>query len=194
VDFAGLLREAFERLVEEIVALVLFTAVGGLLCLTIVLIPTVAGGWVRGTLSYLRTGRVPAFDELWSFDDYLPIALLMLLGAVGIGVGYMLFFIPGVIFSVWWMYALFFLLDRDMGVVEAFGASKEAVQHDGFGNHLVIFLILNLVGMLGGALTGIGWLFTTPYSLLLVALVYLDLVGAGSLDLVGAESLAREAR
>ena len=178
MDFAGLLREAFERLSEEIVPLVLFTLVGGLLCLTLILVPTVVAGWVRGFLGYARTGRTPDFEELWSFDDFLPTTLMLLLGAAGITVGYMLFFIPGVIVSVWWLYALFFLLDQDMGVIEAFGASKEAVSHDGFGGHLVIFVILNVVGMLGAALTGIGWLLTTPFSFLLVAGAYLELMGS----------------
>jgi hypothetical protein len=181
VDFAGLLRDAFEQLIEEIMALVLFTLVGGLLCLTIVLIPTVTGGWVRGFLAYARTGRTPDFEELWSFDDYLPIVLLLILGAVGITIGYMLLFVPGVILSVWWLYALFFLLDQDMGVVEAFAASKEAVSHDGFGNHLVIFIILNVIGMLGAAVTGLGWILSTPYAFLLASHCYLALVDADSL-------------
>lgn len=180
MDFAGLLREAWEKFIAQIVPLVLFTLVGWLLCFTIILIPTVAGGWVRGFLAYTRNGTPPNFEELWSFDDFLPITLMIVLGAVGITIGYMLFFVPGVILSVWWLYAMYFLLDRDMGVVEAFAASKEAVSHDGFANHLVVFLILMLLGAVGGALSGIGSLFTTPFGFVVVSLAYLDLVGPES--------------
>lgn len=175
MDFEGLLRESWEKFVAEIVPLVLFTLLGWLLCFTIVLIPTVVGGWVRGFLAYARDGAPPAFDELWRFDDYLPILLMIVLGGIGMAVGYALLFIPGVIVSVWWLYAMYFLLDRGMGVVEAFGASKQAVSEDGFGRHLVIFLILNVLGLLGGVLSGVGWFFTTPFGFLLVSLAYLDL-------------------
>jgi len=178
MDFAGLLKESWEKLIAEIVPLVLFTLVGWLLCFTIILIPTVVGGWVRGFLAYTRDGTPPAFEELWSFDDYLPIGLMILLGMIGITIGYMLLFVPGVILSVWWLYSMYFLLDRDMGVIEAFAASKEAVSADGFLNHLGILLLLTLLSMLAGALSGIGGLFTTPFGFLLVSLAYLDITNA----------------
>ena len=72
MDFAGLLQEAWQKFVTEIVQLVLFTLLGSVLCLTIVLIPTVAGGWFRGILGYIRHGDEPSFEELWNFDDFLP--------------------------------------------------------------------------------------------------------------------------
>jgi len=175
MDFADLLRRSWEKFVAEIVHLVLFTALGALLCLTLILIPTVTGGWVRGILAYARGGRRPDFEELWSFDDYLPILGMLLLGGVAISVGYALLIVPGVILSVWWLYALYFLLDRDLGVFEAFGASKDAVGRAGFGDHLVILLILFLLGALGGALSGLGSLLTTPFSFVLVSLAYLEL-------------------
>jgi hypothetical protein len=185
VDYAGMLKESWEKFVAEIVQLVLFTLLGWLLCFTIVLIPTVFGGWVRGILAYVRDGTPPSFEELWNFDDYLPIALMILLGGFAITVGYMLLVIPGVILSVWWLYAMYFLLDQDMGVVEAFGASKEAVSSDGFGLHLVIFLILMLLSVLGAALYGIGGFLTTPFGVIFVSLAYLDLTGP---DLTGPDA------
>jgi hypothetical protein len=175
MDFAGLLRDSWQRFVEEIVQLVLFTLLGWVLCFTIVLIPTVVGGWLRGILAYVRDGEPPSFEELWNFEDFLPLALLFVLGAIGISIGYMLFFIPGVVLSVWWLYAGFYLVDRGMGVVEAFGASKDAVQDTGFVNHLVVLAIISVLGMLGGSIYGVGALFTTPFCILFAALVYLDL-------------------
>ncbi len=178
MDFAGLLQEAWQKFVTEIVQLVLFTLLGSVLCLTIVLIPTVAGGWFRGILGYVRHGDEPSFEELWNFDDFLPIALLLILGGIGVTIGYMLLFVPGVILSVWWLYALFFLVDRQMGVVEAFGASKDAVSQSGFLNHLVVLLIVSVLGVIGGSLSGLGALFTTPFGITFMALCYLDLPGS----------------
>jgi len=56
MDFARLLKDCWEPFLKEIVNLILFTLVGFVLCLTLVLIPTVAGGWTRGVLAYVRDG------------------------------------------------------------------------------------------------------------------------------------------
>lgn len=175
MDFGALLSESWEKFIAEIVQLVLFALVGTLLCFTIILIPTVAGGWFRGILGYVRTGHPPDFEELWNFDDYIAILILLLLGGIGVTIGYMLLFIPGVILSVLWLYALFFLLDRDLGVVEAFGASKDAVLASGFINHLVVLLIVSVLGALGGSLSGLGTIFTTPFGIVFMALCYEEL-------------------
>ncbi len=178
MDFAGLLKTAWERFISDIIQLVLFTLLGSVLCITIVLIPTVMGGWCRGILRLTRDGTKPDFSELWNFDDYLQIALLLLVQAVLIAIGYMLLVVPGAILSTWWLYSLFFLVDRDMGFLEALGASKDAVSEGGFLNHLVAMLIVAVLAALGSSLSGFGALFTTPFSLILLATIYRELPGS----------------
>ena len=133
--------------------------------------------WTRAFLQVrsVRNGRTPDFEELWSFEDYIPIALLLVLGGIGVTIGYLLLFIPGVILSVWWLYSIFFLLDRNMGVIEAFGASKDAVSASGFMNHLVVLLIVSVLGAVGGSLSGLGTIFTTPFGIVFLAICYRDL-------------------
>ena len=114
MDFESLFKTTLSQFVKRIVRLILFTLVGCLLCCTIVLIPTVMGGLTRGTLRYVREGVEPEFAELWSFDDFLQTLLLMLLGGIAIAVGLLLLIIPGLVLMVWWMYALFFVVDRKM--------------------------------------------------------------------------------
>jgi hypothetical protein len=174
VDFAGLLGDAWKKLVAEIVPLVIFTLLGMVLSITIILIPTVMGGWARSVLAYVREGEAPDVSELWNFEDYLPILLLVVLGSIGLAIGYSLLFVPGVILNVWWLYTLFFLVDRKMGVIEAFGASKAAVSETGFVNHFVVLVIATAVSLIGGSLW-VGALFTTPFTILFLALVYVDL-------------------
>jgi uncharacterized membrane protein len=183
VDFAGLLRMTWQGYIRAIVNLVLFTIVGFILCLTIVLIPTVAAGWVRGVLGYVREDREPRLEELWSFDDYLPSLLLLLVSVVLIGIGYALLIVPGVVLHTWWLYSLFFLVDRKLTFLEAMEASRQAVIASGFWNHLVLLLIVSVLQTAGGnALGGLGALLTTPFSLLLVTLAYEDLGAEESQD------------
>jgi uncharacterized membrane protein len=128
---------------------------------------------VRGSLRYVREGVEPDFNELWRFDDYLQILLLMLLGGIAVGIGLVLLIVPGLVLMVWWMYALFFLVDRKMTFSQAMGASKHLVTRNGFWNHLVILLITAVLNSLGGGLGGLGTLITAPFGLLLMTNAYL---------------------
>ncbi len=172
MDFARLLSETWKEFADEIVNLVLFTLLGVVLAFTIVLIPSVIGGWSRGILHYVRERKAPAFDELWCFDGYLDVLLFVVLGGLIISIGYTLLVIPGVILSVWWLYTIFYIADQDLGFVDAMRASKDAVSESGFMDHLVIFLVVGLLSGLGGSLSGAGTLFTTPFCLILLAKVY----------------------
>lgn len=172
MDFESLFKTTLSQFVKRIVRLILFTLVGCLLCCTIVLIPTVMGGLTRGTLRYVREGVEPEFAELWSFDDFLQTLLLMLLGGIAIAVGLLLLIIPGLVLMVWWMYALFFVVDRKMTFGEAMGASKQLVTGSGFWNHFVVLLIMTVLNSLGSGLAGLGTLITVPFGMLLMANTY----------------------
>ena len=176
MDFEYLLQTAWKHYIASIVKLVLFFLVGGLLCCTIVLIPTVAGGWARCTLAYVREGKDPEFYELWNFDHYFQTAVLIFIGGLLIGIGYALLIIPGVLLSVWWFYALFFIVDKKIEFFEALSASKEAVTASGFFQHFVLLLVISFINSVAGALGGVGALFTSPFSMVLVAVAYLDIV------------------
>ena len=173
MDFNRLFKVTFDKFVKGIVKLILFTLVGCLLCFTIVLIPTVMRGLTRGMLRYVREGIEPEFDELWSFDDFLQTVLLLVLGGIAIGIGLALLIIPGVVLMVWWMYALFFLVDRKMTFSQAMGASKRLVTSSGFWNHFVVLLVMTVLNSLGSGLAGLGMLITAPFGLVLVTNAYL---------------------
>ena len=174
MDFNRLFKTTFDQFVKGIVKLILFTLVGCLLCLTIALIPTVMGGLTRGMLRYVREGIEPEFDELWRFDDFLQILLLVVLGGIAIAIGLALLVIPGLVLMVWWMYALFFIVDRQMSFTEAMGASKRLVTESGFWNHLVVLLVMAVLNSLGSGLAGLGTLLTAPFGLVLVTNAYLS--------------------
>lgn len=176
MDFESLFKASFAQFVRRIAKLILFNLVGCLLCFTIVLIPTVLGGLTRGLLRYVRDGVDPELDELWRFDDYLQILLLLLLGGLAVAVGLVLLVVPGVVLMVWWMYALVFVVDRRLSFAEAMGESKRMVTASGFWNHLVVLLVLAALNSLGSAAC-LGTLLTAPFGLLLVTNTYLLATG-----------------
>jgi hypothetical protein len=83
---------------------------------------------------------------------------------------------------VWWLYAIFFLVDRKLGFWEAMSASREAVGRTGFLNHLGIVAIFVILNSLGGALSGLGTLLTTPFTFILLTLAYLQVAGSRTED------------
>jgi hypothetical protein len=174
MDFTSLLKSSWDHFMKDIVNLALFTLLGVVLSLTIVLIPSVTRGWFSEVLAYVRNERSPSFDALWCFDDYIPISLLILVGGGLIFLGYMCFIVPGVILSVLWMYSVYYIVDQDMGFVDALSASKQAVMDTGFLTHLVVLLVLGVLEILGSATWGIGIIFTIPFSLILLTVVYED--------------------
>jgi hypothetical protein len=174
MDFSRLFKTTFDQFVKGIVKLILFTLVGCLLCFTIVLIPTVMGGLIRGMLRYVREGIEPEFDELWCFDDFLQILWLVVLGGIAIAIGLALLVIPGLVLTVWWMYALFFIVDRKMTFIQAMEASRRLVTESGFWNHLVVLLVMAVLNSLGSGLAGLGTLLTAPFGLVLLTNAYLS--------------------
>jgi hypothetical protein len=173
MDFNGLFKVTFDQFVKGIVKLILFTLVGCLLCFTVVLIPTVMGGLTRGMLRYLREGIEPEFGELWRFDDFVQILLLVVLGGIAIALGLMLLVVPGVVLMVWWMYSLFFIVDGKMTFGQAMAASRRLVTRSGFWNHFVVLLVMTVLNSLGSGLAGLGTLITAPFGLVLVTNAYL---------------------
>ncbi len=174
MDFAALLKSSWDHFMKDIVNLALFILLGTVLSLTIILIPSVARGWFVEILAYVRNERSPSFEALWCFDDYIKMALLILIGGGLISLGYMLFIVPGIILSVIWMYSVYYIVDQDMGFVEALSASKDAVMETGFLTHVVVFLVLGVLSALGTSLGGIGYFFTTPFSLVMLTVIYED--------------------
>ncbi len=174
MDFGQLFSDTGKKFINEVINLVIFSLVGLILNFTIILIPTVTAGFFREFLNYARHGKRPEFKELFNFSGYLRLILLFIIGGIIVVIGYILFIIPGLILSIWWMYSIFFIVDKDMGFWEAMCASKRAVSASGFINHFAIFLVLIILNIIGSFIAVVGSLITTPFGMLLLAQVFID--------------------
>ncbi len=182
MDLEVIIKDGLVKFRDEIVAVLLFSLVGIILSLTIVLIPAVAAGMAVGFLKYVREGVKPELSELWShFDKYIQTLLFLIVAGFLTSVGFMLFVIPGIILSAIWMYSIFFIVDRDMNFWDAMEASRKSVSSVGFVINLVLVVILMLLGALGGAAGGLGSIVTLPIAYLILARAYGE-VAAGAGD------------
>jgi len=82
----------------------------------------------------------------------------------------------GLVLSVWWMYSLYFVVDKNMSFSDAFGASKNIVTTSGFFNNLGLLVIVGILNSLGSSVV-LGTLVTMPFGMLLMANAYLELSG-----------------
>ncbi len=179
-DFGGLFQKSWDDFVKSVVNLIVFTLVGSLLSMTIILIPTVIGGFTRGILNFVRTGEEPQLSELWNFEDFLQIVLLLLVGGTLVTLGMILCILPGMALCVLWLYSLYYIVDKKMGFWAAMMESQKVVLAEGassFFIHFIILMIISALNSVGSSLFGIGMLATAPFGLILMAHVYLGIVG-----------------
>lgn len=175
MDFEELLTETWGKYLQGVGRLILFVVVGFLLCITIVLIPTVIRGFTKGFLDYARQDKLPEFELLWDFQDFWQMVLLVIITGVALFIGYSLLIIPGVILNIFLLYCTFYLVDRNTGAVESIKASIDTVLRTGFENNLLVFLIVAVLNGIGG-LVPFGVFITMPFTTLFVAIVFRGIV------------------
>jgi hypothetical protein len=164
------------------------------------LLSTVATYWLQGmvveAVRDIADGRRD-FSVGGLFAAATPVLgtliLAGILGGIGIGIGFVLFIIPGLLLATWWAVLAPVIVIERRGAFEAFGRSRELVRGNGwqvFGVIVVVLLIEIVVSLLLGAVfsgadSRIGAALTTlltgaliaPISAIAASIVYLDLSG-----------------
>jgi uncharacterized membrane protein len=132
-------------------------------------------GLVRATID-ITYGRPVTFASVFNFQNIGgPIVAALLVG-VGTYVGALLCVLPGLVFSFFALFTLYFAVDKQLGAIDAIKASFELVK-----NNVVSVLVLYLVGSLlvaaGAALCGIGIFIAGPVVSIALAYGYRKLQG-----------------
>jgi hypothetical protein len=113
----------------------------------IAVVYTVGLLWLQGALAVavgeLRAGRRidsigPVFDRV--APRLLPLIVAGILVAIGVGGGFILFFVPGLILLTLWMAVTPAVVLEGKGVLEAFGRSYRLVRGDGVRVFAIIAL------------------------------------------------------
>lgn len=138
-------------------------------------------GWMKMWLDTAR-GRAPNFgDAFGGLRRFGPMLLVVLLSTLAILSGFVLLIVPGVILGVGLMFAGWFVVDKNMGAVDAMKESWRITSGQrgklfGFG------IALAGVIMLGYFACCIGVLAAVPVAQLATGIVYLRLTGQASYD------------
>lgn len=132
-------------------------------------------GVIRGALRATR-GQTPAFDALLDAQNLGKYLLFQVLYAILVGIGVIAFLLPGLLVIFFFQLGPYYVLDRGMGVRQAFVASASTIRRS-FGQNAVapafVMTFLNaLVLVLGGLLFGLLTLFILPIASLFTAYLY----------------------
>jgi hypothetical protein len=103
------------------------------------------GGYILVMVHWFRTGDRPRFNDIFSgmkrFGEFFPFFFLILL----ILLGYLLFLIPGLVMTVWWLYALLLVGDKKISLADAMAESKAKVTEKGFFMHFAFILAIAVI-------------------------------------------------
>ena len=152
------------------------TAMYWLLYFVYIVLSLVVGMGVTNAFLSMSRGKKVTMETFSSMLprtlNYLAAQLLMMLIILG---GFLLLIIPGVIFSLKYMFTPYFVVDKGMGPVEALKASGKLT--DGVKWDLVGFMATTIVLLYSGALALIvGLLVTVPVASLSFVVLYNMLV------------------
>jgi len=188
VDVKRYLSEGWDMFKNNMTNLLVANIILVVLILGASLIPfggVVVSGPLMGGMFYLlidiNTGEPFSLKRL--FDGFTQNAVPLILAGLGVGIitsiGFVLLFLPGVVFAGWYLFTYLYVVDRDMD----FWGAMEASRAVAFENHIGIFLLalaLSLVNLVGALIVGIGLLVTMPFSFCVVYVAYAELVGVVS--------------
>lgn len=188
MNFQGYLENSYKIIKSEPFILIL----GGLLIQLLnsvtlsILYGPLFGGYMLMVLLLLRDGKKPVINDLFNgfqlFRLLFPYCFVLLAKIIG----FMLFIVPGLLFSTWWIYVLPLMVDRKISFGEAMRISSDKVSETGFFIHLVFILLvyvipvilLNMLVSLMPFLLVLT-LLLMPFQVGCMISLYLDQFGAG---------------
>lgn len=146
-------------------------------------------GFTRMLLAAAR-GNTPAFGMLFSGGDRFLAALgCGLLRSFAVGVGFVLLIVPGIILALGFAFATFFVVDANLGPIEALQASWQATR--GQKAELFVLSVLTcLVYIAGLAMCCVGLAAAFPLCMLAFAVAFTRVTGRSPLDAPGEPSFA----
>lgn len=128
-------------------------------------------------LSVARGRRADFGDLVAGGPMYLRILGSSILYGLMVLAGTALCIVPGIVLALMFGQYHMLIIDKDMGIMDAFAASKEITE----GNKWTLLGVGIVAGLLGGVLTlvtcGIGAIFVGPFIALMSPVMYLKMAG-----------------
>ena len=148
----------------------IFIAIVGELIYAWITLP-VAMGLFAISLDRVAGGEVSNDRLFLFFPQATRLLVTTILMTLLIFVGYVLLVIPGLYLSVAYLFVLPLLVQRELGMLDALEVSRKAITHRWF-TVLGILLVLALINVIGAIPLGIGLIWTIPWTMLAMGVMY----------------------
>jgi uncharacterized membrane protein len=130
-------------------------------------------GVVQAAIKQLR-GQTPVVGDIFSgLSKAVPLGIAGVVVSLGVNIGAMFCVVPGVLFGALSLLTMPLITDQNMQPMDALKKSIETLKGD-MWSVLGYYLVFSIIASLGGALCGVGALFTMPLLPLGIALLYRD--------------------
>jgi len=148
----------------------IFIAIVGELIYAWITLP-VAMGLFAISLDRVAGGEVSNDRLFLFFPQATRLVVTTVLMTLLIFMGYVLLIIPGLYLSVAYLFVLPLLVQRELGMLDALEVSRKAITHRWF-TVLGILLVLALINVIGAIPLGIGLIWTIPWTMLAMGVMY----------------------
>lgn len=135
----------------------------------------IGAGLIREALG-VTEGRPFTTAGVFKFQNIGSVLVTALLVGAGTFVGYLLCFIPGIIFAFLSMYSLFFVIDKNLSPVDAIKASIDLTRNN-LGSAIIWYLVAVVIIFVGELACFVGLLVAIPVVLVGSAFTYKKLSG-----------------
>jgi len=132
-------------------------------------------GIARGVLG-ITHGRRLDVGTMFTFDNIVSVIVAGLIVGVATAIGVLLCVLPGLIVAFYSQFYVWFIVDKQMGAVDAIKASFGLI-HRNLGTMVLFFLATVLAYLVGALLCGIGLLVAIPVVYLAQGYTYRRLQG-----------------
>jgi hypothetical protein len=169
-------KQAWEIYVGNFVTIILASLAAhviGVLSLMVLYFPLVLG--LQMMFVRAKRGEEIKFGDLFiAFDRAITIIIANVIIGLLIVFGLILFILPGLIMGAWWMFALFYIYDKKMRMLDAMNASRKLVEKGNLWMHLVLLILAMVVSQFGTYVFTLGVVFTLPLGMGAIACAYED--------------------
>jgi uncharacterized membrane protein len=149
---------------------------GALISAIIIVVFNVAAAGLYKGATHVTDGKPWGMGQMFDGWDKGQVALAAVIIAVATAIGSFLCYIPGLIVGFLTMFTILFVVDKQMGAVDAIKASIKLVT-DNLGNTIVFYLLAAVCVLVGACLCLVGLLVAAPVVLVALAYTYRRLQG-----------------
>ncbi len=145
------------------------------LVITAVMLPMGIAVLIMG-LRHANGSKVSAGEVFRHFGTMGKLLLCYILQTLLILVGFVLLVLPGIYLMFAYLYAMPLIVEKNLGVWQALEASRKALTRVWF-RFFGLMLLLGLINIVAAIPLGLGWIWTIPWTVLTMALVYQKIFG-----------------